>query len=543
MTETMVRAYTDRLASQMSGQGPAVVARSIGLLAIYGISFTTLRWIAADWQMGALFSLWFPAAGLRFAFLWYFGARWTVPAAFAELAVQLAAGQVDIFPSPVSSVIGVLGPCLLYGAAIHYIQTRVADKSPVLGLWPMPFALGTVGAPLLGSLGALPWAIPRAMEAGAFDLATLLSALLIFALGDALGILVVAPPLVWLADHFAGRGFPKVLLNRQIALEVAISQGLAWLLVWGMWKAGYGYVLAPILLAAGWTGIRVGRVGGWAATVVSAAVLLPLTTAGVTDADRIRIHMLIATLAAIAYLSGAFADSQRKVRASITRRDRLLYQAERLKTLRGMSVAVIHEISQPLSTIEIEADNLTQIAAANDPDLDELREGSALVARKARDLSDLVRHLRRFGERDDAMSQDIMLLSVLRDVRRIAEPTALSRNLTLSFPYLNDDVVHGYDIEIRQAILNLVNNAIAAAPEGSQITVRTRHTKGDVEIVVINEVDPHTPRRAGMGVGLIVARSIAEAHGGHLRRQISEFEYQCVIQLPLVSESEGESNE
>lgn len=519
-----------------------MLIRAVVILAVYGASFTALRWIAADWQMGALYSLWFPAAGLRFAFLWYMGSRWTVPAAFAELTVQLVAGQTDIFPSPVASIIGVLGPCLLYGAAIHYIQTRVADKSPVLGLWPMPFALGTVGAPLLGSLGALPWAIPRALEAGAFDLPNFLSALLVFALGDTLGILILAPPLVWIADHLTGRGFPKVLLSRQIVLEVIIAQGLAWALVWGMWKAGYGYVLAPVLLAAGWTGIRVGRVGGWTATVLSAVVLLPLTDTGLSDADRVRIHMLIATLAAIAYLSGAFADSQRKVRESIRRRDRMLYQAERLKTLRGMSVAVIHEISQPLSTIEIEADNLSNIARSDKPDLEEMREGSSLVARKARDLSNLIRHLRRFGERDDAMSQDVMLSGVMRDVRRIAEPAALPRNITLSFPYITEHVVHGYDIEIRQAILNLVNNAIAAAPDGSQVSVRTRDLGGDVEIVVTNQIDPHGANRSGMGVGLIVARSIAEAHGGRLRRHPGDLEYQCVIQLPLANLSEGESD-
>ena len=519
-----------------------MLIRAVVILAVYGASFTALRWIAADWQMGALFSLWFPAAGLRFAFLWYMGSRWTVPAAFAELTVQLVAGQTDIFPSPVASIIGVLGPCLLYGAAIHYIQTRVADKSPVLGLWPMPFALGTVGAPLLGSLGALPWAIPRALEAGAFDLPNFLSALLVFALGDTLGILILAPPLVWIADHLTGRGFPKVLLSRQIVLEVIIAQGLAWALVWGMWKAGYGYVLAPVLLAAGWMGIRVGRVGGWTATVLSAVVLLPLTDTGLSDADRVRIHMLIATLAAIAYLSGAFADSQRKVRESIRRRDRMLYQAERLKTLRGMSVAVIHEISQPLSTIEIEADNLSNIARSDKPDLEEMREGSSLVARKARDLSNLIRHLRRFGERDDAMSQDVMLSGVMRDVRRIAEPAALPRKITLSFPYITEHVVHGYDIEIRQAILNLVNNAIAAAPDGSQVSVRTRDLGGDVEIVVTNQIDPHGANRSGMGVGLIVARSIAEAHGGRLRRHPGDLEYQCVIQLPLANLSEGESD-
>ena len=154
---------------------------------------------------------------------------------------------------------------------------------------------------------------------------------------------------------------------------------------------------------------------------------------------------------------------------------------------------------------------------ADKPDLEEMREGSSLVARKARDLSNLIRHLRRFGERDDAMSQDVMLSGVMRDVRRIAEPAALPRKITLSFPYITEHVVHGYDIEIRQAILNLVNNAIAAAPDGSQVSVRTRDLGGDVEIVVTNQIDPHGANRSGMGVGLIVARSIAEAHGGMVR--------------------------
>jgi signal transduction histidine kinase len=46
-----------------------------------------------------------------------------------------------------------------------------------------------------------------------------------------------------------------------------------------------------------------------------------------------------------------------------------------------------------------------------------------------------------------------------------------------------------------------------------------------------------------MGVGLIVARSIAEAHGGSLRRHSDDHEYQCVIQLPLAGEIESEKDE
>ena len=61
-----------------------------------------------------------------------------------------------------------------------------------------------------------------------------------------------------------------------------------------------------------------------------------------------------------------------------------------------MSVAVIHEISQPLSTLAIEARHLHGITADADS---EIAESAALIDRKAATLSDLVRRLRRYGGR------------------------------------------------------------------------------------------------------------------------------------------------
>ncbi len=207
----------------------------------------------------------------------------------------------DFYPAPIASLLGVLGPCLLYGMAIHYIQTRVANHSQVLGLAPMPFALAAVATPLFGCIGALPWAIPRAMEAGVFDAPTFLSSLLIFALGDALGILLLAPPIVWIADRLKGGQFPKILFDRQIAIEIGIAQLVAWVLVWACGRPAmatscrrsFSQELGPVFAWGGWA-------VGWR-TVVSALILLPLTDHAMSDADRIRIHMLIATLARLRF--------------------------------------------------------------------------------------------------------------------------------------------------------------------------------------------------------------------------------------------------
>ena len=78
---------------------PRALLVTLATLLVYGSAFTALHHFAAQWQAGA-FSLWFPAAGLRFAFLWRVGAPMTPAAALAELLVQLATGESTLEPVP-----------------------------------------------------------------------------------------------------------------------------------------------------------------------------------------------------------------------------------------------------------------------------------------------------------------------------------------------------------------------------------------------------------------------------------------------------------
>ena len=116
---------------------------------------------------------------------------------------------------------------------------------------------------------------------------------------------------------------------------------------------------------------------------------------------------------------------------------------------------------------------------------------------------------------------DLMRYHLERGGVKIVETYAV-----LPFIELDSDAV-------RQAVLNVVNNAVQAVPAGGGVlTVETRRDGGDALITVTDSgvgMDPETLERAfvpffttrdthiGTGLGLSVAQGIVEAHGGRVR--------------------------
>jgi signal transduction histidine kinase len=505
------------------------------LLSAYGFAFVALRSWSAEWATLNDFSLWFPAAGLRFAFIWFAGARIAPLAALAELAASLASGLVSIGDNLLLSVVGITTPCLLYGLAIHLVRRKYKSSTETSEFDPLPFAAAIVAAPLLATLGGLATALPGVDFFSAAELQKLFANLLVFVLGDLLGILLLAPPLLAVAERlFRRTPLPVrgVAIGRWI--EMAVIVGLSWILVWGLYKLQFGILLAPVLLATCWCGLRSGRLVAWAAVLISAAIILPLSGSTLTDAQRLQAHMLLACIAAGGYLVGSYAEAQARAAREIRRRDRLLLQAERLKTLRVMSLGVIHEVTQPLATIALEAESLTRSVAGEDIVREDVREMAERISRKTNDLSHLVRRLRRFGEDGSDERSLVQPQNILNDVAALARPELERAGVRLQVSKAPDTHILVSDVELKQALLNLVRNAIDATPKERSAIWLSCYSDGDgVAFAVENGVDDRKAPAAGMRIGLIITRAIATAHGGSLvSEHLRQGRVRYILQLP-----------
>ncbi|KHK93740.1 hypothetical protein LK12_04900 [Novosphingobium malaysiense] len=503
----------------------------------YALGFFLLHRAASPWSGPGFFSLWYPAAGWRFAMLWVRGIRMTPWLGLAEVLVDMISGSIPTTgPNVLLEAWGALRPAIAYGFAIAAIKFVSAKVHGAIATPPMPFGLASVIGPMAGALIILPLALLRPdLPAGGIHTSLLLS-LTGYVIGDLLGVLVLAPPLVWLAN----------VLDRSEPLEISLPAAVpgltdAVILVLALCAtnaldvAGLDFRSLPTLIAGTWIGLRHGSMAAWLTIVVITVWVLPHSAQSMAVAERLDMHMSLAATVIAAWIAGSYADAQKTAQETLERRNRLLFQAERLKTLRAMSVAVIHEISQPLATLAIEARHLHERSDGLDA---EIAESIDLIDRKARSLSDLVRRLRRFGGRAADEPSKLPVTMLMGSVTKMLEPELRAENCRIVGRRINPQlVVRVQEIELIQAIVNLIRNAMAASSDG-EIRLEARAQKENVIIEVANRFDraqdsANKDETMGMGVGLMIARTIVEAHGGSLLREDGDGEVRFFLRLPL----------
>ncbi|MGH7278084.1 MAG: sensor histidine kinase [Candidatus Rokuibacteriota bacterium] len=300
--------------------------------------------------------------------------------------------------------------------------------------------------------------------------------------------------------------FPLVAVN---AYYFGPLVGLGAALIAGGLYAASAYLVPPWV---GWTPV----------VILSVLVGLPAVTLGLVAERERRARAEVERLNT--ELKGTLSRLQEAQEELIV--------AERMATVGRLSLKVAHEVRNPISAIELNAEILQDIVRGRGgADMDEAAGLVTAIRDQVTTLDALTEEYLAFARFPRPHFEEESVNHLVEELAAFVRPVAERQGLTVRVA--TDRTVPLMEIDrslLRQAVLNLVKNGLEALSRGGELEIASRADGDAVEISVTDSgagipeevgrrlFEPFfTTKPQGTGLGLSIARQITEEHGGEIR--------------------------
>jgi PAS domain S-box-containing protein len=232
---------------------------------------------------------------------------------------------------------------------------------------------------------------------------------------------------------------------------------------------------------------------------------------------------------------GAYTDTtQQRHAASVLELQRNeLAHLSRVAVMGELTATIAHEINQPLAAIGANAHAALRFLSFAEPDLRMAHEILSDIVLDNNRAAEVIRRLRAMLIKGEVEASPFDLNIVAKCAIDIIYGVAQSLSIRIEKDFSpNLPKLFGDSIQIQQVLVNLLLNAIDAIGSGSEREVKVRTLKRDDGRIVASVSDTGTciaesdlekifepfysTKKNGMGMGLSICRTIADAHRGEI---------------------------
>jgi len=206
--------------------------------------------------------------------------------------------------------------------------------------------------------------------------------------------------------------------------------------------------------------------------------------------------------------------------------------AGHLRELGQLTGGLAHEIKNPLSTINMNLKLLSEDLLHHDSELHRRwQKRLEAVQHETQRLHTILDDFLRYAGKHELQLQDDDLRRVVEDLTDFFTPQAEAAHVIMRTSLGDDAVTCRIDSNlIKQALLNLMINAVDAMGNGGELIINVSSSRGRGTIEVIDTgagIDPmalphvfnvyYSTKTGGSGLGLPTTRRIVREHGGTIR--------------------------
>jgi signal transduction histidine kinase len=234
---------------------------------------------------------------------------------------------------------------------------------------------------------------------------------------------------------------------------------------------------------------------------------------------------------AVSYLSGAL--NVLLLEEKNREKDKRLFQQSKMAEMGNMMASIIHQWKQPLNIISIQNQKLIFSYTLNKlkkEDVDSITDSTNKQIKYISQTMDVFRDF--FKPNQEKVS--FRLLSFFEDVKMILEKLYETQNVKLNID-VNDDNIYGYPNELKQVMINILNNSRDAILENnslnkniyvssilndSVLTIKITDFAGGIPEDIIDKIfDPYFTTKddnTGTGIGLDMSKEIIKKANGKI---------------------------